>query len=256
MSSARRCTCHRSSSTGATSPAEPTCIPWAFQCSSYLLAGPPFTADTISTLIGKIATEAPPNIMNVRPDLPEAVAAVVMKAIQKPLDMRFATGDEMAEALGRARASEWGDTVDVDEAELAEMTRKLEFFEDFSDNELEQVLDCATWRHFSAYEQMVTEGAQDRSLYVLVTGEARVRISDQPISTLRAGDCAGELAFLSGEPRSATVVAEQDVWALEIEEPLAEWASMPVQLRFTRTFEKVLARRLRQTSRDLAASIG
>jgi len=221
-----------------------------------LFAGrPPFVADTVSQLIAKIATEQAPNILEFRPDLPPAVVDVVMKAIQKPRDMRFDSGSAMAAALGKVRVAQWSDTNDLNESELAELARGLDFFKDFSDRELEQVLEVGSWRRFSAFELLMSEGQRESFIMVIGTGETIVRVQDQSIATLTAGDCVGELEFLSGEPRSATVVADKEVWALQIDSPPSEWASLSVQLRFTRAIERTLVSRLKETSLRLAQAL-
>ena len=220
-----------------------------------LLAGrPPFLADSVNSLVAKIVTQAPPNIVDFRPDLPDAISAVVMKAIQKPLDMRFASGAEMAAALAHARAAAWGDAREVDESELRELAVDLSFFATFSDSETAQVLDIATWRRFAPYESLVTEGSLGGDLFIITTGTAVVCVNDRSVAELGPGDCVGELSYLTGERRSASVVAQEDVWALQIDEPLVEWASMPVQVRFAKTFQQVMAERIRRTSRSLAAA--
>ncbi|MHC4830175.1 MAG: cyclic nucleotide-binding domain-containing protein, partial [Planctomycetota bacterium] len=52
---------------------------------------------------------------------------------------------------------------------------------------------------------IVCEGAKDRSLYVIIKGEARVLRSGVELVALRAGDLFGELALVTGEARAARV---------------------------------------------------
>ena len=53
------------------------------------------------------------------------------------------------------------------------------------------------------------------AFYVILDGQARVEVPGRPVD-LASGDFFGEMALLDGEPRSATVVAVGEVYALTI----------------------------------------
>ena len=59
-------------------------------------------------------------------------------------------------------------------------------------------------------------------MFILATGKAEVQVEregrSQPVGSLAAGDCFGEISLLTGEPRSATVLATLDCEVLEIEQ--------------------------------------
>ena len=59
----------------------------------------PFTADSMATLMFKIANEPHPPIRTLRPDLPEGIDAVIDRALAKDVTQRFQTGAEMAQAI-------------------------------------------------------------------------------------------------------------------------------------------------------------
>ncbi|MFP3873294.1 MAG: protein kinase domain-containing protein [Thiohalophilus sp.] len=63
----------------------------------------PFIADSLASLMYKIANEKHPDIRMFRPDLPSCVSQVINKALHKELDRRFQSGSQMAKALTRCR---------------------------------------------------------------------------------------------------------------------------------------------------------
>ncbi|MGD8406997.1 MAG: protein kinase, partial [Thiohalophilus sp.] len=63
----------------------------------------PFIADSLASLMYKIANEKHPDIRMFRPDLPSCVSQVINKALHKELDRRFQSGSQMAKALIRCR---------------------------------------------------------------------------------------------------------------------------------------------------------
>jgi CRP-like cAMP-binding protein len=65
---------------------------------------------------------------------------------------------------------------------------------------------------FAPNEVMTRQGAEAHFLYVIVNGEASVRVAnpqgiEREVARLGAGDFFGEMSLLTGERRSATVVA-------------------------------------------------
>ena len=69
--------------------------------SLYLMASGtlPFTGDSMAQLMFKIANEPHPDIRGIRSDLPEALVAVIDRAMTKDPDQRYQTGAEMAKDL-------------------------------------------------------------------------------------------------------------------------------------------------------------
>jgi CHASE2 domain-containing sensor protein/predicted Ser/Thr protein kinase len=59
----------------------------------------PFQADSMATLMFKIANEPHPAASTVRPDLPAALGAVIDRALAKDLEKRYARGSELAADL-------------------------------------------------------------------------------------------------------------------------------------------------------------
>lgn len=69
-------------------------------------------------------------------------------------------------------------------------------------------------------EQIVQEGDPGDSMFIISTGEVRATVErdgrQMAVATLRDGDFFGEMAVLSGEPRTATVTAVKNTELLEL----------------------------------------
>ena len=59
----------------------------------------PFQADSMATLMFKIANEPQAPVLTLRPDLPPAIEAIISRALQKQLETRYAAGREFARDL-------------------------------------------------------------------------------------------------------------------------------------------------------------
>ena len=88
-------------------------------------------------------------------------------------------------------------------------------------NELTEEL---TWFSLPAGEPLFHQGASGDALFVLVSGMLSVTVNDNQgeprrIGYIHAGETVGELALMSGEPRSATVSALRDSTLFGLDQP-------------------------------------
>ena len=95
---------------------------------------------------------------------------------------------------------------------------------------------------------IVHEGDIADSFYVIVKGSVQVTRERIVLTTLRAGDCFGEMAYFSGAKRSAGITATEDTIFIKINSATMERSSMNCQLRFMKTFLSTLIERLSGTS--------
>ncbi|HBL15542.1 MAG: hypothetical protein A2X36_09780 [Elusimicrobia bacterium GWA2_69_24] len=95
--------------------------------------------------------------------------------------------------------------------------RGVDIFQALQDDEVRTLAERLAASPFSGGECITRQGAPGDWLYILFQGEAEVRIynesrsSYQTVSTLRPGDFLGEMGLMTGEPRTATVVALSEV---------------------------------------------
>lgn len=94
---------------------------------------------------------------------------------------------------------------------MVDYLRKIDLFKDLSDENFNHILEYLTEESYPAGSKIIEAGKKGDCLYIIVQGKVRVFItltddSDQIVlSTLSRGDYFGEMALLTGEPRSANV---------------------------------------------------
>jgi small-conductance mechanosensitive channel/CRP-like cAMP-binding protein len=102
----------------------------------------------------------------------------------------------------------------------AEQLTGVPVFAPLSEEEIEKVARASVKRIFAPGEAIVRKGQEGRSMFVITRGNVKVQIPDHDgqkvINRLGANDFFGEMSLLTGEPRSATVVADDEVDVLEI----------------------------------------
>jgi serine/threonine protein kinase len=218
-----------------------------------LLAGkPPFTSRALPSLVRMILHDDAKPLREVRPEVPDGLAAIVRRAMQKDLEKRYKTGSELAADLAALIDDSGESRQELSDEEKFEAVRPLHFFNDFSDTELEEVLAASTWERYSHGQTIIDEGTKDDCFFVIVSGDVGVRVGDVDIGSLSKGDCVGEMGYLAKMPRTASVMARGDAVLMKIDADLMEWASIPCQMRFHKTFQQTLIERLAQTSLQLA----
>jgi CRP-like cAMP-binding protein len=97
-----------------------------------------------------------------------------------------------------------------------ELLRHVPLFGRCSKKELEQIASLADEIDLPRGKELTKEGEPGREFFVLVTGTASVHRKGRKVNEMRDGDFFGEIALLSGAPRTATVTATSPVRALVV----------------------------------------
>jgi CRP-like cAMP-binding protein len=89
--------------------------------------------------------------------------------------------------------------------------RGVELFANLSDDERAHLAEHLSYAPFAQGETMTRQGAEAHWLYMVVAGEVSIRVAgdggEREVARLHAGDFFGEMSLLTGERRTATVVA-------------------------------------------------
>jgi CRP-like cAMP-binding protein len=86
-----------------------------------------------------------------------------------------------------------------------ELLRRVPLFDRCSKGELQQIAGLADELEVPAGRELTKEGRTGYEFVVLVEGVADVRRKGRRVNILYAGDFLGEIALITGTPRTATV---------------------------------------------------
>ena len=142
------------------------------------------------------------------------------------------------------------------DSERFNLLRGLEFFSDFGDVQLWEVVRQARWQRFHYGHKLYKRGQLGKQFYIIAQGEVEVFRDGQRVARLGAGTSVGEMAYLAPSPELRRHVAE-----IIVSEPCTTIAFNPDTLgalsaetrgRFDAGFIKVLVRRLHAAHEALA----
>ena len=144
-------------------------------------------------------------------------------------------------------------------AAARQTVRRQPFLQLLDDAQVDELLADAPLLRFGRGEKVIQQGAAGDSMFILLHGEADVLIDasgqSTRVATLRDGDYCGEMSLLTGEPRSATVVARTDCEMWEIAKPvIAEFLQHNEAL--VQRLGELLAQRRMETEGILASTAG
>ena len=207
----------------------------------------PFMGTNNYSIIYQIINVDPAPPSRFRNEVPPQIDAIVLRMLKKnTVDRYQAWGDlagDLVDVLGGSRAKARDG---MPEAEKFDTLRKLEFFRNFSDVELWEVLRLAKWHRLPLDSVLIQEGDIGSSFFILAGGEVQVRKQDRLLTVLKAGECFGEMAYLGKQKfqRSASVVATTDIVVIEIRAETLPQASELCRHHFNGAFLELLVDRL------------
>ena len=208
-----------------------------------LVGALPFPPDTPAALAARIllGNLSPPSAA--RPGLPPVFDAIFRRATARDPAVRYKTWEELASDL--RTVTQPGGEVD-DAAERIALLKPLPFFRDFDATALAEAANMARRFEVRAGSQLVAEGDQGHSFFVLVRGQMRVSKRGTLLGIRGAGESLAELAFLrkGAARRFTTITAVTDCTVVEFDPDLLWLASPECTRRFHQAFLLAMAERV------------
>jgi serine/threonine protein kinase len=224
----------------------------------YMLAGRlPFTGANTMSVIYQIVNTEPDRPSAHREGLSPELDEIVMKAIAKDPAKRYATWDEFGQALAETwkKDQKTEEKRDQSDTERFQLLRTLPFFREFPENELWEVMRLSKWAKFKPDTSLIKEGDHGDSFFILAGGYVRVTRGKKTLSVLSAGDCFGEMSYLThvdSPHRSATVTTTSDCIVIKIRAEDLRAASLSCRRLFDERFLNTLVERLENANQQLS----
>ncbi len=129
-------------------------------------------------------------------------------------------------------------------------------FRGLKPNEALEILKVCKPLSFSEREVLLKHGTKSTEMYVLLTGKLVVTTPDgTPLTHLSPITIVGEMGIITGQPRSATVIAEQQVSTFEISKlkfDILMKKSPEIGFKIYRNIIFILSQRLDNNNQNLA----
>jgi small-conductance mechanosensitive channel/CRP-like cAMP-binding protein len=120
-------------------------------------------------------------------------------------------------------AREWaGPDIPARQRNRDRLLAGVDLFVGLTEEQRREIAAATTDKVFGHGEAIVRQGSPGNSMFVVGRGTAVVTLEPygQEVATIQAGGYFGEMSLLTGEPRSATVVARGDTHVIEIDASL------------------------------------
>jgi CRP/FNR family cyclic AMP-dependent transcriptional regulator len=130
----------------------------------------------------------------------------------------------------------------------SELLREVPLFAGCTAKELSRIARLTTQIALPAGSVLAKEGKPGFECFVIADGKAKVTLRGRKVAVLGPGDIVGEMALLDSGPRSATVVAEDDMKVYVLDP--REFATMLDETPWVgRKILKAMAQRLRNAEK-------
>lgn len=133
----------------------------------------------------------------------------------------------------------------------ASLLKAIYFFSNFSDEEMGLIQEISDSKKYASNETVFEEGSEAVRLYLVAEGSLSVQKDGQEVARLGQGETFGEMPFLDGGTRSATILSQEPSELVEI--PYSKLSTIllnhpEMALKFYIIFAKHVSKRLRATT--------
>ncbi|MFM2054352.1 MAG: hypothetical protein RL456_2389 [Pseudomonadota bacterium] len=226
----------------------------------HLIAGhAPFEASSQASLMHQICHVTPPSLVGLRTGVTPALDQVVQRCLAKRADERHASWDAVGEALSQLITMHHvprGALQGVLDSERFTLLRTLEFFTQFGDVALWEIVHRARWQRFPVGHALYSRGEEGRTFHIIASGAVEVYRDTRRVAQLGAGTSVGEMAYLAPSPElrrhSTDVIVTEAATTISFTPDTLGRLSPSSRHLFDEAFIRVLVRRLHAAHEALA----
>lgn len=220
---------------------------------------PPFDAPHQMALMHQIYHQPPLPLVGQREGVTEALDVAVRRALAKSPNERYPDWDSFAQALSTLVASQQvplNRLGEVRDSERFNLLRSLEFFSEFGDVQLWEVVRRARWKRYLPGYALYKRGQEGNTFHIIAQGEVEVFREGKLVATLGQGTSVGEMAYLAPNPdlrrHSTDIKVSDECTTISFTPESIGQLSPECQHRFDRAFIRVLVRRLHAAHEAMA----
>ena len=139
--------------------------------------------------------------------------------------------------------------VNEEQEKWKKLIKSAAFFRSFGDEELDELITYVVLKKYREDEFIVKEKTKGESFFILLKGKALIQKMNElsvplRVAALKSGDCFGEMSIVLNQPRSASIVASEPCFVIEVELHKIDTMPAKIQLKLYRQFSINLAKRL------------
>jgi hypothetical protein len=201
----------------------------------------------------------PAPLAALRDGVSPALDATIQRALAKEASGRYANWEEFAQALSALITNQQvprGQIQGVLDSERFNLLRSLDFFAQFGDVELWEVVHRARWQRFHFGHALYRRGEEGNSFHILAQGEVEVFREGKTVARLGPGTSIGEMAYLAPSPElkrhSTDVIVTEPATTISFTPDTMMQLGAACRHSFDEAFIGVLVRRLHAAHESLA----
>jgi eukaryotic-like serine/threonine-protein kinase len=205
----------------------------------------PLRAENLESLLRKITELEPLPPSEIRKDLPRELDPVILRALRKKPEARYATWAEFAQALSRIVSLVLPASA-IPDTDKYMTLKRVQMLSDLADAEIWELVNAGKWSRVDKGRTILRENDKGRSFFFLAEGEVKVTKGGRLLNVVNHSECFGEMAYIWGGelPRHATVESMTPLLLAEFAPAALHAMSGGAQLQLTRALVRNLVDRL------------
>ncbi len=205
----------------------------------------PFNADTLDDLVQKVLNQEPVPPSSLRAGLPKDVDHVVLRAMAKRPEARYATWGQFAIQLSNvAKLVLPADAISDSQKYIS--LKSVDMLSNLTDAELWELAAAGSWTRVPGKQTVILENEAGQSFFFLAEGQVKVTRQGRLLNMIDKKEFFGEMAYIRGGelPRHATVESMTQLLIAEFDPETLSRMTIGAQLQLTRTLVRNLVDRL------------